>query len=50
LNNLSTRRGRARPGRLDRVALRRHIIEIAGTSPAMTRIYVLPIQNDRKPL
>jgi hypothetical protein len=31
------------------MALRRHIIEIAGTSPAMTRLYVLLIQNDQKP-
>jgi hypothetical protein len=32
------------------VARRCHMIGIAGTSPAMTRFYVLLIQNDRKPL
>jgi hypothetical protein len=48
LNHLSIRRGRACPGHPDYLASSL-MIEVAGTSPAMTRLFVL-IQNDRKPL
>jgi hypothetical protein len=47
-SHLSTRHGRACPGHPDDW-LSASTIEVAGTSPAMTRFYGL-IQNDRKPL
>jgi hypothetical protein len=48
LSHLSTHHGWACPGHPDYLASSLMIV-VAGTSPAMTRFYVL-VQNDRKPL